>query len=89
MPKKKLAGKGDKSMPYQTFLDRVKDFKELDFLPIPLTHLPTNIDDFVQNKAMWYKSCYYYYYYSALQCYLKFGQVKLERLGKGMPWTLN
>ena len=66
-------GKGDKSIPYQTFLDRGKDFKELKFLPLPLTHLPTNIavQDLVQNKAMWHKSCF-----------LKFGQEKLEKVRK-------
>ena len=54
-------GKGDKSIPYQTFLDRVKDFKELEILPLLLTYLPaanTVVQDFVQNKAKWHKSCY-------------------------------
>ena len=31
-------GKGDKSVPYQAFLDRVASFKELEILPLPLTH---------------------------------------------------
>ena len=30
--------KGDKSVPYQAFLDRVASFKELEILPLPLTH---------------------------------------------------
>ena len=66
-------GKVDKSIPYQCFLDRVKDFKELEILPLPLTHLPENIteQDFVQNKAKWHKSFH-----------LKFGQDKLEKARK-------
>ena len=66
-------GKADKSIPYQCFLDRVKDFKELEILPLPLTHLPENTteQDFVQNKAKWHKSYY-----------LKFGQDKLEKARK-------
>ena len=35
-----VPGKGDKSVPYQAFFDRVTDFKELEILPLPLTHLP-------------------------------------------------
>ena len=66
-------GKGDKSIPYQTFLDRVRCFKELDVLPLPLTHFPANIEvqDLVQNKAKWHKICH-----------LKFGQEKLEKARK-------
>ena len=66
-------GKGDRSIPYQTFLDSVETFKELNFLPLPLIRLPTNIavEDLVQNKAMWHKSCY-----------LKFAQEKLEKARK-------
>jgi len=60
-------GKGDKSILY---LDRVKEFKKLNLLPLPLTHLPTIsvVEDLVQNKAMWHKNCY-----------LKFSQEKLEK----------
>ena len=61
-------GKGDKSIPYQTFSDRAKEFKKLNLLPLPLTYLPTItvVEDLVQNKAMWQKNCY-----------LKFSQEKL------------
>ena len=46
-------GEGDKSVPYQAFLDRVAGFKELEILPLPLTHLPENVtvQDFVLNKT--------------------------------------
>ena len=66
-------GEGDKSVPYQAFLDRVAGFKELEILPLPLTHLPENVtvQDFVQNKAKWHKSCH-----------IKFSQDKLERARK-------
>ena len=66
-------GKGDKSVPYQAFLDRVASFKKLEILPLPLTHLPENVtvQDFVQNKAKWHKSCH-----------TKFSQNKLERARK-------
>ena len=66
-------GKADKSIPYQCFLERVKDFKELEILLLPLTHLLENItvQDFVQNKAKWHKSFH-----------LKFGQDKLEKARK-------
>ena len=37
-------GEGDKSVPYQAFLDRIAGFKELEILPLPLTHLPENVE---------------------------------------------
>lgn len=66
-------GKGDKSVPYQTFLDRVANFKELEIFHFPLTHLPENVTvkDFVENKVKCHKSCY-----------TKFSQDKLERARK-------
>ena len=47
---------GDKPVSYQAFLDRVAGFKELEVLPLPLTHLPENVtvQDFVQNKMKWH-----------------------------------
>jgi len=48
-----VRGKEDKSVPYQAFLNRVTDFKELEILSLPLTHSPKNltVQDFIQNKA--------------------------------------
>lgn len=66
-------GSGDKSAPYRSFLDRVKMFRELSSLPLPLNHLEGNIalDDLVANRASWHKSCY-----------SKFGNDKIERVRK-------
>jgi len=49
-----LRSQGDKSMPYQTILNRVKSFKELDCLPLPLGHFLTNMEvhDSVLNKPL-------------------------------------
>ena len=69
----KIHGSGDKSAPYKSFLDRVKIFKEVSSLPLPLSHLEDNtgLDDLVANRASWHKSCYG-----------KFSNDKIERARK-------
>ena len=69
----KVHGSGDKSVPYRSFLDRVKMFRELSSLPLPLDHLDGNIvlHDLVANRASWHKSCYG-----------KFSNDKIERARK-------
>ena len=54
-------------------IEYVAGFKELEILPLPLIRLPENVtvQDFVQNKAKWHKSCH-----------IKFSQNKLERAKK-------
>lgn len=62
-------GPGDKSEPYRTFLTNVKQFKELNQLPVPLKFgLDIDMDQLVRNQAKWHKSCH-----------LKFSASKLQR----------
>ena len=52
-------GPGDKSEPYRTFLTNVKQFKELNQLPVPLKFgLDIDMDQLVRNQAKWHKSCH-------------------------------
>ena len=46
-------GSADKSGSYQNFLSRVCTFRELDVLPMPLTHLTEHVTvaDMVSNEA--------------------------------------
>ena len=46
-------GRVDKSAPYQSFLSQVCTFRELDVLPMPLTHLTeyVTVDDMVSKKT--------------------------------------
>ena len=48
-----VLGLGDKSAPYKSFCDRVKIFRELNSLPLPLNHLEeeVSLDDLVINRA--------------------------------------
>ena len=66
-------GSADKSGPYQSFLSRVCTFRELDVLPMPLTHLTehVSVDEMVLNEAKWHKSCHN-----------KFGYDRLDRARK-------
>ena len=58
-----------------SFCDRVKIFRELNSLPLPLNHLEeeVSLDDLVINRASWHKSCY-----------CKFSHDKIERARKGV-----
>lgn len=64
---------GDKSIPYDSFLNRVMMFRKLNKLPASLDNLGEDItvNDFIVNEANWHKSCH-----------AKFSQDKLERAKK-------
>ena len=66
-------GSADKSGPYRSFLSRVCTFRDLDLLPVPLSHLTEHVtvDDMVSNEAKWHKSCLN-----------KFGHDRLDRAQK-------
>ena len=60
-------GSGDKSVPYESFLNRANAFRELNQLPVPLAEGIT-VNDLTMNKGVWHKSCHF-----------KFSQDRLER----------
>ena len=45
--------------PYETFLERSANFRELNILPVPFGHFGENVtvEDLVKNKASWHRSC--------------------------------
>ena len=45
---------------YISFLGYICTFRELDILPLSITHLTghVTVDDIVFNEAKWHKSCY-------------------------------
>ena len=46
--------------PYETFLERSANFRELNILPVPFGHFGENVtvEDLVKNKASWHRSCH-------------------------------
>ncbi len=63
---------GGQSSAYATFLQNVKEFTDLNQLPVPLKFgQDINVDQLVEKQAKWHKSCY-----------LKFNHDKLQRARK-------
>ena len=60
-------GSGEKSVPYESFLNCANAFRELNQLPVPLAEGIT-VNDLTMNKGVWHKSCHF-----------KFSQDRLER----------
>ena len=46
--------------PYETFLERFANFRELNILPVPFGHFGENVtvEDLAKNKANWHRSCH-------------------------------
>ena len=68
----KAEGTRDKTESYGSFLNNVHTFRGMDMLPVVLDfgeHV--TVDDLVQNRGAWHKSCY-----------VKFSKEKLERVIK-------
>ena len=67
-----VEGSRDKSKPYSSFLKSVNAFRALGSLPVVLTFgEDMTVDELVQNRGSWHKSCY-----------VKFSKKKLERATK-------
>ncbi len=48
---------GDKSKVYASFLANVKEFKDMNQLPVTL-NFEQDLDQLVNNQAKWHKSCH-------------------------------
>ena len=45
---------------YETFLNNVEQFREIEALPMPVTYNANSLSLFIDNHACWHKSCHYH-----------------------------